>query len=311
MAERTGAVAELPRACSHPTSALPPPRLRPCLQVFKRLGLTLSRDQCNAVANADGGAIERTLKAVRAGMARFQEGAVARSGSGGSPSHAAASTSQPVSPAYAHGGYPAAGGAEAAADSIAALRIAADVPAKYAQQGMGGGAVGSAAASKAAAAAAAAAGYPTLDHAVAASLEAKECQLEELRETNEARVWMCRGGCLLQAGAPQQGLLAVVRLKSPRRTLSRSSLSADPRDEDLEAGAAGAPEGRQDPGAAGAAAGAGDAGRRHRRRGHRAVNGRTRCLKRRMLTLPRPAPCCDALQALTFTVCGAAGKKSA
>ena len=136
-------------------------------QVFRRMGFALAREQQEAVANAEAGAIERVLKLVRAKMARFQEGG----GRGGAPAAGAAaatSTSQPGSPARFAAASPAA--VDAAADRIAAVRLAAEVPAKLLVAGAAGGVP---------------AAFPTLDKALAASLADKEAQLEELRETNQ------------------------------------------------------------------------------------------------------------------------------
>lgn len=120
---------------------------------------------------------------VRSKMARFQEAGSSggsrlapRQGSAGAA--AAADASQPGSPAYfaaAAAGYPAAADA---ADSIAALRIAAEVPAKL-LQGSSAERRSPASASKGITA------FPTLDGAVAASLADKEQRLEELQETNQ------------------------------------------------------------------------------------------------------------------------------
>lgn len=130
------------------------------------MGFVLAREQQEAVANAEAGAIERVLKLVRAKMARFQEGG----GRGGAPAAgaaAAASSSQPGSPARFAAASPAA--VDAAADRIAAVRLAAEVPAKLLVGAAGG----------------VPAAFPTLDQALAASLADKEAQLEELRETNQ------------------------------------------------------------------------------------------------------------------------------
>lgn len=144
-----------------------PPRNNPS-QVFRRMGFSLAREQQEAVANAEAGAVERVLKLVRAKMARFQEGGV-RAGAGAGAGTTDASTSQPGSPARFAAASPAAA-VDAAADSIAAVRLAAEVPAKLLAGGGAGGAQ---------------AAFPTLDQALAASLADKEQQLEELRETNE------------------------------------------------------------------------------------------------------------------------------
>ena len=181
------------------------------LQVFKRMGFALAREQFEAVANAEAGAIERVLKLVRTRMARFQEGgstagggcgsgrnssaAVRQAGGGGAAAAAAvSSSSQPGSPAHyaprqqqqqqGQGQGQAADHASQAADSIAALRIAAEVPAKLLQQQQGSGGKGAVCLTATA--------FPTLDQALSASLADKEQQLEELRETNEVG-----GGCSL------------------------------------------------------------------------------------------------------------------
>lgn len=135
------------------------------------MGFALAREQQEAVANAEAGAVERVLKLVRAKMARFQEGGGRTSAppAAGAATAAAASTSQPGSPARFTAVSPAAA-ADVAADSIAAVRLAGEVPAKL----LAGGGVGGAPVA-----------FPTLDQALAASLADKEQQLEELRETNE------------------------------------------------------------------------------------------------------------------------------
>ena len=109
-------------------------------------------------------------------MARFQE-----AGAGAQRAPSAASDVPPAvgSPAHA----PA---AQVAVDSIMALRRAADLPAKLLQARVAGGtaAGGGGGGTKTAQADA----FPTLDQALAASLADREQQLEELRETNQARV---------------------------------------------------------------------------------------------------------------------------
>ncbi|PRW60873.1 sperm flagellar [Chlorella sorokiniana] len=137
-------------------------------KVFRRMGFVLAREQQETVANAEAGAIERVLKLVRAKMARFQESGGRAGAAATGTTAAVASTSQPSSPARFAATSPAA--VEAVADSIAAVRLAGEVPAKLlAGGGMGG----------------APAGFPMLDQALAASLTDKEQQLEELRETNQ------------------------------------------------------------------------------------------------------------------------------
>lgn len=166
------------------TVALPPrftpaPPVHTRMQVFRRLGFALAREQCEAVASAEPGAIERVLKLARARMARFQEGG-SRAGTGGADTSGSASSSQPGSPVCAAA---VESPPVAAADSIAALRLAAEVPAK-----LGG------AQPYAAALATTSAPFGTPDQALAASLADKEAQLAELRETNEV------GGGQAEAG---------------------------------------------------------------------------------------------------------------
>ncbi len=150
------------------------------------MGFTLPREQYEAVANAEPGAVERVLKLVRARMARFQEAAAGGRGPRQPGCAPAVSSSQPGSPAFAaaHGGAATAGEAmpyapavAAAADSIAALRLGGpgDAPGKLAAAWTAGGRPAGSPA------------FPTLDQALASSLAEKEQQLEELRDVNE--VW--------------------------------------------------------------------------------------------------------------------------
>ncbi|KAL4854161.1 Sperm flagellar protein 1 [Chlorella vulgaris] len=155
-------------------------------RVFKRLGFSLAREQYEAVVNAEAHAVERVLKLVRTKMARFQLELTERAARQGD------SWSQPDSPAGfgaarqgAAGHHAAPPAAEAApgdgngvvrsmSGSIAALRLG-DVSSKLAASSMLGRACdGTAPAS-----------FPSLDQAVAASIEDREQQLDELRETNE------------------------------------------------------------------------------------------------------------------------------
>ena len=150
------------------------------------MGFALAREHCEAVANAEAGAVERVLKLVRHKMARFQEqGSRPLPRQGGSGGAAAEAADQAAAAPDAKA--PAA--AAAAADSIAALRLAGEVPSKL----LAAGALGHPAA---------AAAFPTLDQALHASLADKEQQLEELRETNQVGGARMGGGASASACVP-------------------------------------------------------------------------------------------------------------
>ena len=126
-------------------------------RVFRKLGFSVAKPDCEAVTTAQPGAIERVLKLVRHKLARSSPGAgaaagAARAGSGGQP-HAYGG-GRPQAQAQAHGGLARGGGMHAA-------------------HARGGG-------QHAAAAAAAAAAEVSRE-----LLADKEATIQELRETNE------------------------------------------------------------------------------------------------------------------------------
>lgn len=137
--------------------------------MFKRLGFSLAREQYEAVANADAGAIERVLKHTRARLARFQQQHSSCRPRSQAAAAADGADSPPDSPAGQLHGLPPGGGA---AGAIAALRLGEQPcePAGPCFQSFGA--------------------------ALEASLADKEQQLEELRETNEVRAVGARlGSC--------------------------------------------------------------------------------------------------------------------
>eukprot|EP00887_Chlorella_sp_A99_P007000 scaffold2.g7000.t1 len=137
-------------------------------EVFKRMGFTLPREECEAVANCEPGAVERVLELVKAKMARFQEGG------GRTGSRAAGGCVGAEGYAYAPAERAAPPGDDEAAGALAALHIGGS--------GKAGGGSGGTCVVRVAA------GGTATEQALHASLADKEEQLAELRETNEVRL---------------------------------------------------------------------------------------------------------------------------